>query len=89
MTDTGPYFDCDSHIVESLENITRHQPSAFKESTASSAARPPRASTRIPDARAIAYPDCGHAPNIEAADRFNADLLDFLAATYPPEVSDR
>ena len=29
--DSGPYFDCDSHIVESLENLTRHQPKAFKE----------------------------------------------------------
>ncbi len=31
MTLTGPYFDCDSHIVETLENLTRHQPKAFKE----------------------------------------------------------
>jgi predicted TIM-barrel fold metal-dependent hydrolase len=31
MIDSEPYFDCDSHIVESLENITRHQPKAFKE----------------------------------------------------------
>src|SRR5271154_2244672 len=29
--DAGPYFDCDSHIVESLENLTRYQPKAFKE----------------------------------------------------------
>jgi len=29
--DGGPYFDCDSHIVESLENLTRYQPKAFKE----------------------------------------------------------
>jgi predicted TIM-barrel fold metal-dependent hydrolase len=27
----APFFDCDSHIVESLENLTRHQPAAFKE----------------------------------------------------------
>lgn len=31
MTATGPYFDCDSHIVESLENLTRHQPREFRE----------------------------------------------------------
>lgn len=31
MTYTGPIFDCDSHIVESHEDITRHQPAAFKE----------------------------------------------------------
>jgi predicted TIM-barrel fold metal-dependent hydrolase len=31
VTDIGPYFDCDSHIVETLENLTRHQPKAFKD----------------------------------------------------------
>ena len=31
MIDSGPYFDCDSHIVESFENLTRYQPRAFKE----------------------------------------------------------
>lgn len=31
MIDTGPYFDCDSHIVETLENLTRYQPKSFKE----------------------------------------------------------
>jgi predicted TIM-barrel fold metal-dependent hydrolase len=31
MTDIGPFFDCDSHIVETLENLTRYQPKAFKE----------------------------------------------------------
>ena len=30
MTYSGPIFDCDSHIVESYENITCHQPEAFK-----------------------------------------------------------
>ena len=30
MSGTGTYFDCDSHIVESLENLTRHQPGEFK-----------------------------------------------------------
>jgi predicted TIM-barrel fold metal-dependent hydrolase len=30
-TTAGPFFDCDSHIVENLENITRHQSKAFKE----------------------------------------------------------
>jgi len=31
VIDIGPYFDCDSHIVETLENLTRHQPKAFKD----------------------------------------------------------
>lgn len=31
MNDIGPYFDCDSHIVETLENLTRYQPKAFKD----------------------------------------------------------
>ena len=31
MIANAPFFDCDSHIVESLENLTRHQPAAFKE----------------------------------------------------------
>ena len=31
MTDISPYFDCDSHIVETLENLTRHQPKAFRD----------------------------------------------------------
>jgi pimeloyl-ACP methyl ester carboxylesterase len=38
---------------------------------------------RTPDGRLIVYPDCGHAPNIEVADLFNADLLEFLSETYP------
>lgn len=38
---------------------------------------------RVPDGRVIEYPRCGHAPNIENAEQFNVDLLDFLAATYP------
>jgi pimeloyl-ACP methyl ester carboxylesterase len=38
---------------------------------------------RIPDGRAIVYENCGHAPNIEMAARFNADLLAFLGETYP------
>jgi len=40
---------------------------------------------RLRRGRAVVYPDCGHAPNIEAADRFNADLLGFLAEVYPSQ----
>jgi pimeloyl-ACP methyl ester carboxylesterase len=39
--------------------------------------------TRVPDGRVLVYSDCGHAPNIEVADQFNADLLAFLAEVYP------
>jgi pimeloyl-ACP methyl ester carboxylesterase len=38
---------------------------------------------RMPDARLAVYGRCGHAPNIEAADRFNEDVLQFLAEVYP------
>jgi pimeloyl-ACP methyl ester carboxylesterase len=38
---------------------------------------------RMPDGRLIVYPACGHAPNIEVADRFNTDVLAFLAVAYP------
>ncbi|CAB4924844.1 unannotated protein [freshwater metagenome] len=40
---------------------------------------------RLPDGRVIVYENCGHAPNIEVADRFNEDILTFLAEVYPPE----
>ena len=33
---------------------------------------------RIPDARLVAYPRCGHLPFLEMPDRFNADLIAFL-----------
>lgn len=39
---------------------------------------------RLPQGRSIVYPECGHAPNIEVANRFNTDLLAFLVQTYPP-----
>jgi pimeloyl-ACP methyl ester carboxylesterase len=40
---------------------------------------------RVQRGSVIEYPDCGHAPNIERADQFNADLLEFLATSYPPQ----
>jgi pimeloyl-ACP methyl ester carboxylesterase len=41
---------------------------------------------RLPDprSRAIVYEHCAHAPNIEVAERFNADVLAFLAEVYAP-----
>ena len=33
---------------------------------------------RIPTATALVYENCGHLPHIEAAERFNADVIDFL-----------
>ena len=38
---------------------------------------------RIPRGAVIVYERCGHAPNIEVAERFNADVLAFLAGVYP------
>jgi pimeloyl-ACP methyl ester carboxylesterase len=37
---------------------------------------------RIPDSRLRVYERCGHAPNLEHADRFNADVLQFLDEVY-------
>jgi pimeloyl-ACP methyl ester carboxylesterase len=39
---------------------------------------------RLREGRGIVYDDCGHAPNIECAERFNADVLAFLLDVYPP-----
>jgi pimeloyl-ACP methyl ester carboxylesterase len=39
---------------------------------------------RIPRGRALVYPNCGHAPNIEVAEQFNTDLLAFLREVYSP-----
>ena len=38
---------------------------------------------RVPNGRLLVYDNCGHAPNIEVADQFNADVLAFLADVYP------
>jgi pimeloyl-ACP methyl ester carboxylesterase len=38
---------------------------------------------RTPDSRLIVYPNCGHAPNIEVAEQFNDDLMEFLSGVYP------
>jgi pimeloyl-ACP methyl ester carboxylesterase len=38
---------------------------------------------RMPDGRLVVYPACGHAPNIEVAEQFNADVLAFLQDVYP------
>lgn len=38
-----------------------------------------RIAEQIPDARKITLPDVGHMPNMEAPERFNADVLGFLA----------
>lgn len=37
---------------------------------------------RIPDNEHHVYENCGHCPNIEAADRFNADAIDFLTRVH-------
>lgn len=37
-----------------------------------------RIADQIPDARKITLPDVGHMPNMEAPERFNADVLGFL-----------
>ena len=47
---------------------------------------------RVPNGRLLVYDNCGHAPNIEVADQFNADVLAFLAEVYPaadPAVASR
>ncbi|MBI3537234.1 MAG: alpha/beta hydrolase, partial [Chloroflexi bacterium] len=33
----------------------------------------------IPGARFLTYPNVGHLPTIEAADKFNKEVLEFLA----------
>ena len=38
----------------------------------------PKLAARIEGAEAIVYENCGHCPNIEHAERFNAAVLDFL-----------
>ncbi len=38
----------------------------------------PKLAERIDGAELIVYEDCGHCPNIEYADKFNAAVLDFL-----------
>ena len=38
--------------------------------------------SKLPHGRAITYPTCGHAPNIENAEQFNVDLLAFLKTTH-------
>ena len=38
----------------------------------------PKLAARIDGAELIVYENCGHCPNIEHADRFNAAVLDFL-----------
>jgi 2-hydroxy-6-oxonona-2,4-dienedioate hydrolase len=35
---------------------------------------------RMPDARLVVYPDCGHLPFLEHPDRFNRDLAEFASA---------
>lgn len=40
---------------------------------------------RIPDARLLAYPRCGHLPFLELPDRFNADVAAFLADAAPSD----
>ena len=37
---------------------------------------------RIPDNEQHVYENCGHCPNIEFADRFNADAIDFLKRVH-------
>ncbi len=37
---------------------------------------------RIPDNEHHVYEECGHCPNIEHAERFNADILDFLGRIH-------
>lgn len=37
---------------------------------------------RIPDNEHLVYEDCGHCPNIEHADRFNADVIAFLERVH-------
>lgn len=37
---------------------------------------------RLPDSRLLVYPECGHLPNVEHAERFAADLVDFLRERY-------
>ena len=38
----------------------------------------PKLAERIDGAELIVYENCGHCPNIEHADEFNAAVLDFL-----------
>lgn len=38
-----------------------------------------RASARMPDARLVLVPDCGHWAQLEAGDRFRAEMREFLA----------
>ena len=40
---------------------------------------------RIPGARLLAYPRCGHLPFLERPDRFNADVAAFLADAAPSD----
>ena len=42
---------------------------------------------RVPNGKSIVYEGCGHAPNVEIPDRFNADVLEFLAEHYPAPPS--
>ena len=44
---------------------------------------------RIPNATVRVYDNCGHMPNIEQAERFNSDVLEFLFRHYPPRRGDR
>jgi pimeloyl-ACP methyl ester carboxylesterase len=39
---------------------------------------------RIPDARLVIFERCGHCPNIEQAQRFNATVIDFLNTAGSP-----
>jgi len=40
---------------------------------------------RIPNATVRVYDNCGHMPNIEQAERFNSDVLEFFFQHYPPK----
>lgn len=43
----------------------------------------------IPGARLRVFPRCGHAPNVEFADDFNRDLLDFFRDASVPGITGR
>jgi pimeloyl-ACP methyl ester carboxylesterase len=66
--DTTPYeqIACPTLLVAGAEDPLREP--GYAEQIAA----------RIPDAVAIEYEQCGHLPHIEAAARFNEDVLSFL-----------
>jgi pimeloyl-ACP methyl ester carboxylesterase len=39
---------------------------------------------RLPEARAVEYPGCGHLVPVDAREMFAKDAVDFLLEVYPP-----